>query len=422
MMKKRNLLTFFEKLLLASFLVIIILLMPSFSKASEFELSGKVGFEQRYFLNEGQYDNQLTHTQASLYIEPELYWSWDDGVSSITFKPFYRIDERDEERTHGDIRELSYIYVGDNWEIRAGIRKEFWGVTEFQHLVDVINQTDGIEGFDGEDKLGQQMLNLSLVKNWGIIDIYLLPGFREQTFAGNNGRLRSAYVVDDNNVRYESSAKENHLDFAARWSHSVDVFDMGVYWFHGTNRDPILSLQFTNDIAGTKPSEQVKLQQHYVQMDQLGFDIQATIDDWLWKFEGIYRSTNSNNFWATQAGFEYTYVGILDSNADLGWLVEYAWDSRGEGDAEKAGSAMQNDLFFGARLALNDIQSTEMLMGVGSDLEHNAFSLLVEANRRLGESVKISLDLRLMQSSEPTDILNALKKDDHIQLSLEWYY
>jgi len=34
--------------------------------------------------------------------------------------------------------------------------------------------------------------------------------------------------------------------------------------------------------------------------------------------------------WATLAGFEYTYVGILNSVADLGILMEYSWDSRGE--------------------------------------------------------------------------------------------
>ena len=61
---------------------------------------------------------------------------------------------RTDQRTHGDIRELAYVHarvmIGS---FVVGIRKEFWGVTEFQHLVDVINQTDGVEDFDGEDKL-----------------------------------------------------------------------------------------------------------------------------------------------------------------------------------------------------------------------------------------------------------------------------
>ncbi|NMP30601.1 hypothetical protein HII17_03415 [Thalassotalea sp. M1531] len=388
------------------------------AKAEEFELSGKVGVEQRYFFNEGQFDSQLKSGQSSVYLEPEFYWSWGDGADSITFKPYYRYDGQDDERSHGDIRELSYVHAGDDWELRAGIRKEFWGVTEFQHLADVLNQTDSVEDFDGEDKLGQQMINLSLVNDWGIVDLYVLPGFRERTFTGQKGRLRGAIVVSDEHVQYESSAEENHLDGAIRWSHSVDVFDVGAYWFHGTNREPILTPVYSQ----SNTNQPIVLQQYYNQMDQFGVDIQATIDDWLWKFESIYRTTEQDDFWATQAGFEYTYVGVFESAADLGLLVEYGWDSRGEGDDNTPAASVQNDIYFGARLAFNDMQSSELLMGMSADLDHNAYSFIFEGNRRVGESIKVSLDIRLMQSTEPTDLLYSIREDDHMQLAVEWYF
>ena len=41
-----------------------------------------------------------------------------------------------------------------DWSLSIGLGKVFWGVTEFNHLVDVINQTDLVEGIDGEAKLG----------------------------------------------------------------------------------------------------------------------------------------------------------------------------------------------------------------------------------------------------------------------------
>jgi len=72
------------------------------------------------------------------------------------------VDEHDDNRTHGDIRELSWIHVGSNWETRVGVRKVFWGVTEGRHLVDIINQTDAVDQVDGEEKLGQPMINLSV--------------------------------------------------------------------------------------------------------------------------------------------------------------------------------------------------------------------------------------------------------------------
>jgi len=381
----------------------------------EFEASGNIAIEQRYFFDEALYPEQLSHSQTSLSVEPELYWQWNDGSDSVIFTPFYRLDSHDNNRTHGDIRELAYIHASDDWELRVGIRKEFWGVTEFQHLVDVINQTDGVEDFDGEDKLGQQMINLSVVNDWGIVDVFLLPGFRERTYAGSEGRLRGPLVVDENNVSYESSAGQKHLDLAVRWAHSVGDFDLGAYWFHGTNREAYLS-------PFAQSSEQLSLQQYYSQMDQLGVDVQATLGDWLWKFEGIHRSTTLEDFWATQAGFEYSFVGVFDSNLDLGLLMEHSWDSRGEVALGAQGSLMQNDLFVGARLAFNDMQSSELLMGLGSDLDHNAFSFMIEASRRFGDNFIASFDVRLLQSNDENDLLYTLSNDDHAQLSLAWYF
>ena len=397
----------------------LVLSNPVLANDVEFEASGNVALEQRYFFKDALYADQLTHSQSSFSVEPELYWQWNDGSDSLVFTPFYRVDSHDEQRTHGDIRELAYIHASDDWELRVGIRKEFWGVTEFQHLVDVINQTDGVEDFDGEDKLGQQMVNLSLVNDWGIVDVFLLPGFRERTYAGKKGRLRSSLVIDEDNVSYESSAGQQHLDFVLRWAHSVGDFDLGAYWFHGTNREAYLT---TSPQGSSSSLVQYSLQQHYAQMDQLGVDVQATLGDWLWKFESIYRSTSLEDFWATQAGFEYSFIGVFESNLDLGFLMEHSWDSRGEVELGAQGSLMQNDLFLGARLAFNDMQSSELLMGVGSDLDHNAYSFLIEASRRFGDNFIASVDVRLVQSNDENDLLYTLRNDDHAQLSVAWYF
>jgi hypothetical protein len=403
-----------KKALLETMLATTLCLLTTKALAFDIEYTGKVGIEGRYFVEKGQYTDQLEHTQSSIVIEPELYWSSNDGSSSVTFKPFYRIDSEDDERTHGDIRELSYIYASDSWEIRAGIRKEFWGVTEFQHLVDVVNQTDSVEDFDGEDKLGQLMLNFSSVHDWGIVDLFVLPGFRERTFSGKNGRLRGPIVVNTDNVQYESSEAEKHVDLAIRWSHSLGDFDIGTYWFRGTNREPLLTIAQEN--------REPVIHQYYIQMDQLGLDVQATLGDFLWKFETIYRDTNNDDYWATQAGFEYTYVGAFSSNTDVGLLIEHAWDSRGEGSVTEITSSFQNDLYIGTRIAFNDMQSSEILMGIGTDLDHSATSFIFEMTRRFSDNIKASADIRIIQSSEPLEQLYAVKEDDHLQVSVDWYF
>lgn len=375
-----------------------------------FEFSGKVGAELRLFTEDAQYAGQHGNTNISGFIEPEFFWEWNEGNDTLTFTPFLRIDQHDSERTHGDIRELMWNHVGDDWELRAGIGKVFWGVTEFQHLVDIINQDDGIEDIDGEDKLGQPMINLSLVRDWGIVDLYLLPYFRERTFSGLDGRLRTPLVVETDQASYEASNEEQHMDLALRWSHTIGDYDIGLHWFKGTNRDPILQ----PGMSGGNPV----LIPHYEQITQAGLDLQATLGGWLWKLEAIHRDTSSDTYWAAQGGFEYTIVGINESSADLGLLMEYGWDERGK----SASAPMQNDLFIGSRLALNDEPSTELLAGVGYDLDYKTKSLVMEASRRFGDNWKASLDARFYFVDDPTDPIFSVSEDSHLQLTVERYF
>ncbi|BBB25831.1 hypothetical protein [Amphritea japonica] len=375
-----------------------------------FEMTGKLSGEFRGYIDEGKFTGQDYQTSTSLSIEPELFWELNGGDDIVTFTPFYRIDQHDDERTHGDIRELSWIHVADDWELRTGLRSVFWGVTEFNHLVDVINQTDGIEDSDGEDKLGQPMINLSLVKDWGIVDLFVLPGFRERTFAGTDGRLRSGLVVDTDNARYESGDGDQHIDTAIRWSQSFDLFDVGLYWFNGTNRDPRFEVGMKNAMPVLIPV--------YEQMNQVGFDGQATIDSWLWKLELLWRDTSAEQYTALQAGVEYTFYGIAESTVDLGVLAEYGWDERGK----NADANFQNDLFIGSRVTLNDEASTEFLAGVGYDVDYQSHSFFAEASSRFGDNWKVSLDARFFDAGDSQDPIVNIEQDDMVQLTADYYF
>lgn len=383
---------------------------PLVSADVEFELSGSVAAQLRTFTQTAKFAGQSQQVNLSLSLEPDLYWQWNDGVDAINLKPFYRLDQHDDERSHGDIRELSWVHYSDHWELRTGWRKVFWGVTEFQHLVDVINQNDGVEDIDNEDKLGQPMVNLSLVNPWGIVDLFVLPGFRERTFAGLNGRLRAGLPVDPDQASYEASQGDNHTDFAVRWNHSIGDYDLGAYWFKGTNRTPQYRLDLTQGQPVLKP--------YYGQMTQLGMDVQATLDSWLYKGELIWRDSSADAFFAAQLGLEYTFYGISESIYDLGVLVEYGWDQRGS----EADGLFQNDLSVGARLTLNDVASTELLGGFIHDLDYNSTSIQLEVSRRLGESWKLSLDGRFFSASDRGDPMIALDQDDYFQLTLERYF
>ncbi|MFQ5572080.1 MAG: hypothetical protein ACE5G0_20580, partial [Rhodothermales bacterium] len=203
------------------------------------ELSGFVAVDMRLFPNSPSFPEQSGNTVSpSGLFQPEYRYEWNEANDRLTVIPFARLDFDDEERRHFDLRELNWLHVGPNWDLRIGVGKVFWGVTESRHLVDIINQTDLVEDPDGEDKLGQPMLKLALLRTWGTFDLFVLPRFRERTFPGPNGRLRAAIPVDTDRPVYESSLEEWHPDLAARWSHVLGDWDIGLAHFWGTSREP----------------------------------------------------------------------------------------------------------------------------------------------------------------------------------------
>ncbi len=375
------------------------------------EWSGFAGLEFRGFNQAAQDTRQDHDTNFSFVFEPEYFHEWDDGDQSIAFVPYVRVDENDNERTHFDIRELTYLKVAENWELRLGIRKVFWGVTEFQHLVDIINQTDLVENLDTEDKLGQPMINLALINDWGTVDLFVMPYFRERNFPGTSGRLRSIPETRQDRSQFESSAKEKHIDFAARYSHYVGDWDIGLSHFYGTSRDP--RLLFSTDSSGNP-----FFIPFYDIINQTSVDIQTTKGNMLWKLEALHRSGQGTTYNALSGGFEYTFVGIMDTALDLGVLSEYHYDDRDE----LSTSIFEDDIALGARLAFNDVQSSEALIGLVWDRNNGSKFFNIEASRRLGDSWLLELQGRFFFNQKHSDLTFAISRDDYTELFLSYNF
>ena len=374
------------------------------------EWSGYIAAEYRSFPHDTA-DSRQYDDNFSFVIEPEYHHKIDGSYESITFIPFIRVDQHDNERTHFDIRELMWQKAAQDWELRTGIGKVFWGVTESQHLVDIINQTDLVNAPDGEDKLGQPMINFALVRDWGTIDFFLLPGFRERTFSENEGRLRTNPRVDTEQAVYESAHGKRHIDVAVRWAHNIGIMDIGLSHFYGTSREPRL-------VLGTDSAGDTVFVPHYDLINQTGLDMQITSGGWLWKLETIHRSGQGETFNAATAGFEYTFYGLGNSNKDLGVLFEYSYDDR----RQNSPSLFQDDVMLGARLTFNDVNDTEALLGVIYDRYYKSKGLNLEASRRFGDSIKVSVEARTYHETPASDPLNQFRNDDYFQAELAWHY
>ena len=394
---------------IAAFLVVLVAATPGLAFAGEWR--GNVDADAWWFFHDAS-DPRQSNGNLSLAFEPEYFHDWDDGDQRFVFAPFLRLDQRDDERTHADIRELYWRKSFESAELLVGFGKVFWGVTELRHLVDIINQTDLVENLDGEQKLGQPMVQLTLLRDWGTLDFFAMPYFRERTFTGPDGRPRPPLYVDTDNPVYESSAEQTHFDYAARWSHYFGEFDVGLAFFSGTSREPRL-------LPGLNSQGEPVLIPNYDLIDQLSLDAQATLGSWLLKLEAIGRDTPQETFFAATGGFEYTLVGIFDTAIDLGLLAEYLYDDSSDPFLV---TPFDDDIFLGTRLAFNDTQSTELLVGFSQDLNNDSIFFNVEGSRRIGQSWKAGLQVRIFNNDEPTDAFFAFRNEDYAEFKISKYF
>ena len=393
-----------------SLVVLLLSLATAAADEASWDFSGNVELEGRLFTQDPRWFGQESRSgQYALAATAEFRWRNGDGNQRASIIPFARWDATDDERSLVDLKEAYWAYEGDSFELLVGANTVFWGVTESVHLVDIINQTDFAADIDGEDKLGQPMVNLAVQRDWGLVSLYAMPYFRDRTYAGTDGRFRAPLPVDTDAPEFEASNDERHVDLALRYSHYIGDVDLGLSVFTGTSREPRL----------VPSADGTRLLPYYEQIDQFGVDLQYTTDAWLWKLEAIVRDGFDETFAAAVGGFEYTRYQVFESAADLGFLLEYQYDGRG--DAEPLTLA-DNDVFVGTRLALNDVQDTAVLAGAGIDVDTGETFFNVEAERRFGDDIVIELRLRALTGADPEDRGYAFGNDDYVELNFAKFF
>ncbi len=377
------------------------------------DFSGLIELEGRYFTQASETPVGLPRWTGSVAIEPDLTLESADGDIILTARPFARFDSNDDRRSHVDIREAKLVWVHDRLELKVGMDVEFWGVTESAHLVDIINQDDAVEDLDSEDKLGQPMVALSYDSDFGLFSFYSLPYTRVRAFPGLDGRPNVPVRINRGATTFWHGGNKWHNDLAARWSHSVGQFDLALSHFRGTSRDPrLVPIKF--DALGPIFAP------FYDRIDQTGIELQGTFDGLLIKGEAIrqWRRGGFGRHFTAAVGFEYTLYGLSGGESDLGLLAEYLHDSRGDAGP----NPFEEDAFVGLRWALNDVNSTEFLGGAIFDLDSRSKSFFFEASRRVGDSMKLSLDARFFIGQSFTDPMFFIRDDDFLQLRLAWYF
>jgi len=274
------------------------------------------------------------------------------------------------------------------------------------------------------------MINVSFWRDWGVLDLYVLFGFRERRFPGVNGRPRLPFPIDEDAAIFESGAEEWHTDFAIRWVQSIGELELGLSYFSGTSREPRFQIQAALDPLGLPTG--LTLIPVYDQINQTGIDAQYFIGDWAWKLEAITRSGQLDRYQAVTFGFEKTFVGIFGTRSDLGIVTEYLFDDR-DATATVIG---EDDIAFGFRYSLNNPSDTAALLVSLFDLDSQEYLTTLEASSRLGANWKIIVEASIFSNgrkrsdgfpgflealSDPETELDFFQDEDFLKIELIRY-
>ena len=120
------------------------------------------------------------------------------------------------------------------------------------------------------------------------------------------------------------------------------------------------------------------------------------------------REGHGRTFGAAVVGLEYAMYQVLGSGSDLGLLAEYLYDGR---DDSAPPTALAQGVFVGARLALNDVDDTTLLVGAIVDVEDGSVAGRIEAQRRITSLLSLEVESRFFTNVAEGSLLQSVSHD-----------
>ncbi len=337
----------------------------------------------------------------SLELNIEAYQDFGRARGVLEF--IARLDDQDSGRRILDARQAYISSEIAGFEIYVGNRQVFWGKAESANVVDVINQRDSAADQGNVGKLGAPSLSIESYGDYGDVQIWYLPNFREVTF--NDATAHPSVGLPIKAARYQRPEGKYADDFALRFATVIDDLDLAGSFFHGTARTPILSLED----MGTA------LEPYYPEQRSFGLEVQYTGDATLLKWESLHGKQDGRKFSASVGGLEYTHYSVFDKVWDLGLIAEAQYDDRPQAAADQFYVA-------GLRLTFNDTQDTNLLLLISQDEAREQSLISFEASRRLNSWSSLDLGAKFFESKSSSSMFDSFDDDDVISIKLNMFF
>ncbi len=369
-----------------------------------------------------------------LQVKPDLGLQYKSSWAAV-IAPRFRLGLNDSEYNLLSLDDIYGEYVAEYFEVRAGYQTHFWGAVESFNLNDIFNQKDyRVDFFDPrENKIGEPAIRVRGFLGDQVVDVYYLPYFTPATLPDKvnpYNPLAGGFNIDEDRF-YTNTAERLRPQFALRWKSTLGSADIGLIYFNGYERFPVLTLN-----PGVGKAETL-----YYEVQQVSGDIQMSLGSWLLKAEIQYQDTgiagsfvgNSvlvdgslrrrdlvpDNLTAFVGGFEYTFFGVF-GDSDFGIITEYLYNS--QQDIDDVGfRPFQNDLFPAIRWSRNNFGGGELLAGVIVDLTNGTQLWRLEYKERFFDRITFMVYGEIIDAANE-DSLRPFEDADNVAFQLSYVY
>jgi hypothetical protein len=370
---------------------ILFLFLPIFLIAGDFEYKGNISllYDKFYDIPSSKRDDNKAVT-----LELELKKDFESGIGYIKTKALK--DSSDKKRKELLLNEIYYKHIFENSELLLGKNIRFWGSLELHNLTDVFNAKDLLsDPLDEDEKLGNYNIAYQyFFEESGSIELIAKLREEKQKYQDEKSVFNS--FIFPYNKNFQTQKSKHRPTIYLKYNDSIGEDFQSDYSFvllngYDENRDFIIS---NNETI-----------QYLYEVNKLMFFTTTVKDDTIYKLEYQYSDIKDyakDNYYKFGGGIEHTLYGIK-GDIDLGILLEYY-------KSDLANTLYQNDIFAGARITFNDVDSSELLVGVVNDNDTSDSFYSLEYSRRLFDNYKLKLNYYNM-----TDF-------DRLTLSFGYYF
>ena len=421
---------------------------------------GEIGTTLRYFPSDGLYVGQDS-SGISPIVDGRLSFSNELENGQVVLELSGRYNTRSKEG-YADIPRGYFQYFGNGFDVLVGSNIEYWGVSESQQVVDVINQTYNLGNPVDQQSLGQPMINVNVYTGMNSsLSFYALLGFRERDFGDRDTRFRSPLGTNEDFAFFEEESNR-HVDFAVRYRTSQNLgnasVDFAVSYFRGTDRDPKMLLGCTNETGGTPVAacnaintaaraayeanpnaftgipgalvtdadaaaasviSDTGFIPYYQSMQQLGLEFVYARGDLQLTFEGALREAMDENYFSGVIGAQYNFDNARVLGDSLVVIGEYLYDDRSNAQPV---TIFDNDIFLGFIYGANDVNGSSLSGGMYFDVDTHSKIYSLKYSRRLSDSVSLDVAGFAIDSDDYTDPVALIDSDGYVELSLRYFF